>query len=82
MAAVRAASVRVELAPAVVRDHDRVRSGINDRPRVLDGLDPLDHDRAVPCIPHPGEVRNGDRRVEDPVDEVGDRARVSEKAAN
>ena len=64
----------VELAAAVVGDDDRVGAGVDDGARVVDRLDALDDDRAVPRLAQPGEVGDRDGRVEDAVDQVGDGA--------
>ena len=63
----------VELPAAVVRDHDRIGSGVDDDPGVIDRLDTLDDDRPVPFLAQPAQVCDRDRRIEHAVDEVGDR---------
>ncbi len=70
----------VELPAAVVGDDDRVRTGVDHRPRVLGGLHTLDHQG--PCQTDRSQARSArvSGGVEHPPDQVGDGAaeRLSE----
>ena len=61
----------VELAAAVVRQRDGVDARVGGEHGVVDGLDALDDDRAVPHRAQPVDVVPRQRRVELGVDVVG-----------
>ena len=65
----------VELAAAVVRQRDRVDAGVGREHRVVDGLDALEHDRAVPHRAQPVDVVPRQRGIELGVDVVRERDR-------
>ena len=65
----------VELAPAVVGDHDPLDAAADRLARVLGIEHALEHDRTWPALAHPGDVAPGDRWVEvaaDPAPEVAE----------
>jgi len=54
----------VQLAAAVVGNHDTVRSVVHDALGVVHRLDALDHQPALPCSTQPVQVIEGQGRVE------------------
>ena len=63
----------VQLASSVVGDDHRIGAGRDDGAGVVDRLDALDDQRAVPGGPQPRQVGHGQGRVEHPSHEVSHR---------
>ena len=62
----------VELASAMVRHHDAVRSRVDDGPGIGGGEDALDHERSVPDGAEPRQVGDRRGRVEQAAGQLGD----------
>ncbi len=58
----------IQLAAAVVRNRDPVRSCRHDGFRIVAALNPFDDDRTGPVRPEPFDVRHRHRGIEDGVD--------------
>ena len=46
----------LELTPAMIRQHDRCRSGIDGLAGITDSLNTLDHQRAIPLAGKPFDI--------------------------